>query len=129
MVNNQSRKRIFYTLVLISLTVVLTGTTFNYITSNLGSILEVYKTESPDVLALGHGQKVEIDGEVVEVIGDDECGNGAGETYPCWIFSLTPGDGKQVLLSNGTSEIWTTASSGPGRFHFLRPNGDKVQAM
>lgn len=129
MENSQIRKRIFYTLFLISFMIVLIVITFNYVTANLGSILKFYKTGSPDVWAIAHGQKVEIGGEVIEVIGDDECGNGAGETYSCWMFSLTPGDGKQVLLSNGTTEVWTTASAGPGRIHLLRPNGYKVHAM
>lgn len=127
--NYQPTKKSLSTLILASFTFTLIVVTFATITGDLGSILKVYKTESPDLWALPHGQKVDIGGEMVEVIGDDDCENGTGKTYSCWMFSLTPGDGKHVLLSNGTSEVWTTAAAGSGRIHLLRPNGYKVHAM
>lgn len=87
---------------------------------------EQYKI-APSVWAIKNGATVDIGGEVVEIIGTDQCNNGFGDIYPCWTFSLIPGNTQIVNLSNGIQEIWTTQDAGKNRIFLVRPNGFKVK--
>ncbi|CAH1592583.1 hypothetical protein THF1C08_320028 [Vibrio jasicida] len=74
-----------------------------------------------------HGEKVDIGGEVVAIVGTDKCFTAFG-TYPCWKYSLIGGDKQLVTLSNGIQEIWTTVENDNDSLSLVRPNGFVVVA-
>ena len=86
----------------------------------------IYDVPSPSIWAIPGGTAVDIGGEFVEIVGTDQCNNGFGDTYPCWKFSLSPGDAQLVTLSNGLQEMWTTSDAGQNRVYLVRPNGFRV---
>lgn len=89
-------------------------------------VSEQYNMSEPAVWSIKNGTEVDVGGDFVEIIGTDQCNNGFGDTYPCWKFSLIPGDTQLVTLSNGVQEIWTTQDAGEKRIHLVRPNGFKI---
>lgn len=91
-------------------------------------VAESIDPPTPSAWAISDGKSVDIGGETAKIIGTDNCSTGFGGVYPCWRFSLVPGDTQLVSLSNGIQELWMTEDAGEGRVYLVRSNGFKVIA-